>query len=447
LTKGANASIAIGAGGGAAAAGGDTTFNSSAIVAKGGSTTTTSTGGGGGSSGSGTGATKYSGGSGGNGGNSTSTGNGGGGGAGGSTANGSNGGNNSTATGGAGGAGGATGGAASVAGGTDAALSGNIGYDNGSSAAGLGTNYAGGGGAGGGYQGGKGGAGMQNGGVGAAPGGGGGGGYTGGAGSQGCIIVTWTWQSVLPASGQISMSEVAVAVKKTTSGINLNDSDVRTAFGVSSGAISLSNGYSDYRKTSVVTYINSTNTGTNPVSLLSGGSNYGSWVEGDIALAFVQGGNTSKPTQDNGPGWKYLSSVTSSTGSYVLSCFYRVLHQGDSNFYHTQAYGGCHILILRGPSVATSVGTFNSTGTTGTFTGITKASNSKTLVSFVCDRDPSASGITVPTGWTESGAASWTYFYAKSGIVDSASYTNSTNIQWTGFVNGYYQTGILLELT
>lgn len=442
LTAGANVSIAIGAGGSAGVAGGDTTFNSSAIVAKGGSTTTTSTGGAGGSSASGTGATKYSGGSGGNGGNTTTSGCGGGGGCAGDTANGSNGGNNSTGTGGAGGAGGATGGATSTAGGAGNAGSGKIGYDNGSSATGLGTNYAGSGGPGAGGDG----YGVYIGGPGALFGAGGGGGNVAGGGAQGGIIISWTWQSVLPSSGQISMSEVAVAVKKTTSGINLNDSDVRTAFGMASGQIALGDGYSDYLKTTVVTYINSTGTGTNPVSLLSGGSNYGGWVEGDLALAFVQNGANAYPTQDNGPGWKYLGRIYSSTG-YYLHAYSRILQQGDANFYHTQTNGGCHILILRGPSVATVVGTFNSTGANGSFTGITKSSNSKTLASFVSDRDSGATGITVPTSWTQSGAAQFTYFYAKSGIIDAASYTNNTTITWTGFGTTYYQTGILLELT
>lgn len=440
LTPGASISIAIGAGGGANASGGDTSFNSGAVLAKGGTTpASTSTAGLGGNTTSSVGTTKYAGGNGGSG--STTAGNsGGGGGAGGSTAAGSNG---TVGSGGAGGAGGATGGgagAAAVSGG--AGTSGFIGYDNGASAAGVGSNYAGGGGGSGGYASDKAGASYFAGGVGAVFGGGGGGGGVGGAGAQGAIIVSWTWQSVLPTSGQLAMSEIAVAVKKTTTGINLNDSDVRTAFGKASGAIAVSDGYGKYYNPTVVGYINTTGTGTSPLALGS------SWQTGDLAIAFIESYST-YPTIDM-PGWTFISSsrANDSPYSYWMQAWYRVLQSSDTKLDFTESSFGVHLVILRGASKATALSVANTVGgTTLSFSGITKASNSKALLSCVSDRDPGASGITVPTGWTQSGAASWTNAYVKSGIINSASYTNGTTITWTNFGNYYNQMGILLEIT
>ena len=434
VTPGSTINISIGAGGGSNSAGGDTSFNSGTVLAKGGSTTTSSTGGAGGASASGTGGTKYSGGSGGNG---ASGGGGGGGGCAGSTAGGSNGSNATTNVGGAGGAGGATGGATG---------SSTIGYDNGGHGATLGSNYAGSGGAGANYDS----YGSTAGGAGAAFGAGGGAGYTGGAGAQGAIIASWTYQSILPASGQVSMYDVEVIVDKSGQ-VSLNDSDVRTAFGKASGQIAISDGYSKYAAISVVTYINTTGTGTSPLSLLSGGSNYGGWQEGDLAIAYIQNGTNAYPTQDNGGQWKYIpnSAIYSSHG-YWLQAFYKVLKQGDSNFYFTESSGGVHIVILRGASEVTAVGTVNRYGAstnpgTVVFTGITKASNSKALLGMISNRYPYAG--TNPTGWTTAGTAGWTYFYVNSAWIDSSSYTNGTNITFGIPYTGYYTTGILLEVT
>ena len=142
---------------------------------------------------------------------------------------------------------------------------------------------------------------------------------------SGCIIVTWTWQSVLPTSGAYAMSEIGTALKKSsTAQLDLNNSDVRTAFGKASGQIAFSDGYGKYRIPTDVTYINTTGTGSSPLALTSGGSNIGGWADNDLALAFVQNGQNAYPTQDNGPGWKYLDRIYSSHG-YYLSVFSRVL--------------------------------------------------------------------------------------------------------------------------
>ena len=256
--------------------------------------------------------------------------------------------------------------------------------------------------------------------------------------------------SILPASGQVSMYDVEVIVDKSGQ-VSLNDSDVRTAFGKASGQIAISDGYSKYAAISVVTYINTTGTGTSPLSLLSGGSNYGGWQEGDLAIAYIQNGTNAYPTQDNGGQWKYIpnSAIYSSHG-YWLQAFYKVLKQGDSNFYFTESSGGVHIVILRGASEVTAVGTVNRYGAstnpgTVVFTGITKASNSKALLGMISNRYPYAG--TNPTGWTTAGTAGWTYFYVNSAWIDSSSYTNGTNITFGIPYTGYYTTGILLEVT
>lgn len=464
LTPGGTVDIQIGGGGGSGSAGGDTLIKNGTgagavtqVLAKGGSTSTTATGGSGGAAASGTGTTKYSGGSGGNGTTGVS---GGGGGAAGDIGNGFNGSNGSNSVGGAGGAGGATDGGDAGAGSASAPTGGNIGFDNGSHNAVCGSNYAGGGGGGAGYIAGKAVSTYYNGASGASFGGGGGGGLVGGSGAGGCIIIDWTYQSILQSSGALSMSEIATALELDKTNLSLNNSTVRSSFNKSSGTISISDGYGKYLSpigSNFVAYINSTNydgsgrVTPNPVSLVhAGGGNYGGWQDGDMAIAFIQNGQNAYPTQDQG-GWDYIqNSVIYSSHGYYLQAFKRVL-KGDTNFYHTAYYGGVHIVILRGASNVTAVGTINRLNyvtQTMPFTGITKSSNSRALLSFVSNRDPAATGMTAPSGWTEIGAAQYPLFYAKSATIDSASYTNSSTITWTNFpYNSYYTTGILLEIT
>lgn len=451
LTPGATITIAIGAAGGSGTSGGDTSFNSGTVVAKGGSTATTDTGGQGGQASAGTGEMKYSGGNGGNGSGYAA---GGGGGAAGDTGNGSNGGNANattpTSTGGAGGNGGATGGATGGAGGAGSTApgGGGVGWDYGPGVATNGTNYAGaGGGGGGGYTDSYGTA-TYAGGEPGSFGGGGGGGNPGAIGRPGAIILQWTYQSILPNTGnQISMTDIAVSLRKSPTGqLDLNNSDVRTAFGKASGQIEYNDAFGKYLKPTVVGYYNTTGSGTSPVSL-------GTPTAGDLAIAFMEMPVNTYPVSYT-DGWTLVPSsrVQDTRYGYWACAFYKILQPTDTNFYfYTDATYGAnvHVLVLRGASAVTCVRTAFADILTSTlsFTGITKAVNSRALVSFVSDRDPTASGITAPTGWTQSGAASWTYFYAKSAIIDSASYTNGSTITWTNFTVGYPQIGILLEVT
>jgi hypothetical protein len=321
--------------------------------------------------------------------------------------------------------------------------------DNGSSFyLGYGLNYSGGGGAGGDIVTDKGGSTLGNGYAGGPLGGGGGGGVTGGAGAQGGVIISWTYQSVLPStSQQISMSEIADALNSSSSGISLGSSTIRTAFGVSSGAIAFSNGANKYRIPSVVTYINTTSIPVTSISLLSGASNYGGWQADDLAIAFVQEINGVPNEQNNLADWTYVGYVYNTyTGTY-LSVFYRVLVQGDSSFAFTSINGGCQILILRGATKVSLRSTILANSATVSFSGITKSSNSKALLSFLCHRNRPDADMTVPSGWSEASAADWVYFYAKSALISALSYTNATTISWTLVNTGYYSNGLLLELT
>lgn len=443
--------IAVGAGGSPGSSGGDTSFNNGIVLAKGGSTSTSATGGSGGQAASGTGNTKYSGGNGGNGTGLAQQGSGGGGGAAGNTASGTNGSNASAGTGGNGGAGGATDGGNGGLGAAAAAANGSIGFNNGSSLAALGENFAGGGGGGGGGDG----YGLYNGGVGAIFGGGGGGGFGGtglGAGAQGCIIATWTWQSVLPTSGQIDANSISIVVKQFPfANVSINDSNVRTAFGKSSGQIAYGDGYGKYLKSTVVgtTTINTT-ASTLTASLPSG------WQAGDLAVLFLMGYGSGIPTIDIS-GWTYMGANSRSAYAayaYYTGAFYRVLQSNDTGINATvgsTGFGG-QIVVFRGPSKATALQKVDAiAGTTLTFTGITKSSSSKSLLSFVADRDNAidtgyTSNPTVPTGWTAIARNTPSYFAIESAWIDSASYTNSTSIQWTNFYNFYGNQGILIEL-
>jgi hypothetical protein len=438
LTPGSTVSYAIGAGGGAGSAGGDTTFNSSAMVAKGGSSTATSTGGAGGSAASSTGTTKYSGGTGG----STR---GGGGGAAGNTANGSNGSNSS----GNGGAGGATGGGAGGAGGSaSAGGNGDVGYDDGSKATGFATNYAGGGGGGGGTFTDKFGTTYYAGGSGGFFGGGGGGGNGGGSGAQGAIIISWNWQTTLPSSGDLLFSDINTSIKRIpTNEINLNESNVRTVSNVTVTNSQISaNDF--YNKNDDPTFVTSSlvniNSGVRTYNLPSG------IQVGDLVIFWGIFG-TSVRGQMISSGWTFTGNnsvaVDTSTG-YFSGAFYRVFQSGDTSISFRNNNDGYAAVfsVFRGPSRAIARGKVdNGTGTTLTFSGITKSAISKRLFTFVIDRDPSTNA-TAPSGWTEHTRHGATNFALESASIRSINYTNNTTIGWTNFVNGFRQTGVLLEL-
>jgi len=394
------------------------------------------------------GQTVYSGGNGG-------TSNGGGGGAAGNTANGSNGG---ATTGGNGGAtDGGDGGTGTTGG------SGNPGYsgwNDGSSAAALGSNYAGGGGGSSGFISSKTGTTDYDAGDGGLFGGGGGGTDSGssfaGTGAQGVIIVEWTYQSTTNSSGQISISDVNLILGDESSNTSsLNDSDVRSVANTPSGQISFINFYNGYETPTFV--------GSNTGSVASGtiGSPWSfpaGTQAGDIAMLFISN-RTNQPTLQNTGNapyyenpWTYMGdtfgSVLYATTNYARG-FWKVVSNPSEELPYcptTAVNATWQLLVFRGASKVTAVQELNSdAGSTLDFTGITKSSASKMLVSYVVDRD-SGSTITVPTNWTFMARQTSTEAASETAYLDSRLYTNSSTISWTSFTITNTQAGILVEL-
>lgn len=419
---------------------------SASVLAAGGNITT------GGQAANSIGQTVYSGG---NGGTSDPGGNGGGGGAGGNTANGSNGG---IANGGNGGAtdGGDGGTGFSIAAGNP----GYSGWDNGSSSAALGSNYAGGGGGSSGFITDKSGTTNYDAGDGGLFGGGGGGTSSSssfaGTGAQGVIIVEWTYQSIANSSGQISISDVNLILGDAASNTSsLNDSDVRSVANTSSGQISFTNFYDGYETPTFV--------GSNTGSVASGtiGSPWSLPAEtqtGDIAMLFISNRSTSPILQNSGNApyyenpWTYMGetygSVVYASTNYARG-FWKVITDPSEELPYcptTAVNATWQLLVFRGASKVTAVQEVNSdTGSTLDFTGITKSSASKMLVSYVVDRD-SGSIITVPTNWTFITRQTSTEAASETAYLDSRLYTNSSTISWGSFTITNSQAGILVEL-
>jgi len=454
LTPGANISYTIGAGGSRGTtptAGGNTTFNSSAMIAVGGGPASSANlnGGFGGTAASSTGTTKYSGG---NGGAASLGADGGGGGAGGTTANGSSGSAGSGETGGNGGAGGNTGGGAGGIGvnqGTGG--SGFPGFDTGISSASYGSNYSGGGGAGGGSTTDKSGTTYYNGGSGGLFGGGGGGGGPGGQGdgAQGGIIIEWTWQTTLPAANQaIQSSAINTVLRRTFNNqINYNETIVRDLANVvtSNTQIKASDFHDKNQNPTFVTNsLVQFGAGTTTLNLP------GSIQVGDLVIFTGIFGLNRRPDVIT-PGWVFTggNSVAADTSlGYQTGAFYRVFQTGDTSIQVVNPGAGFAgiFTVFRGASRAIARGKVdNATGTTLTFSGVTKSNISKRLFTVVFDRDPSTNA-TAPSGWTEHTRRGATNYAIESASIRSISYTNGTNIGWTNFVNGFRQIGILLEL-
>jgi hypothetical protein len=458
LTPGANISYTIGAGGTGRTtptAGGNTTFNSSAMIAVGGGPASSANvnGGFGGTAAASTGTTKYSGGNGGAG-NASSENGGGGGGAGGTTANGSNGSNGGGfGSAGNGGAGGNTGGGAgglSVA--FRAGLPGFPGFDTGISSASYGTNYSGGGGAGGSNETDKGTT-YYNGGSGGLFGGGGGGAGRSSPepsdGTQGGIIIEWTWQTTLPAASQAIQSSAINSVLRRSSNntINYNETIVRSLANVvtTNTQISSSNFHSKNQDATFITNsLVQFDAGTTTLNLP------GSIQVGDLVIFTGIFGLTTRPEVIT-PGWTFTgnNSVALDTAqTYATGAFYRVFQTGDTSIQVVNPSAGFAgiFTVFRGPSRAIAIGKVNGvTGTSLTFSGITKSAISKRLFTVVIDRDPSTNA-TAPSGFTEHTRRAGTFFAIESASIRSIAYTNGSSIGWTNFVNSFRQTGMLLEL-
>ena len=457
LTPGANISYTIGAGGSRGTtptAGGNTTFNSSAMIAVGGGPASSANGNGGfgGTAASSTGTTKYSGGNGGA--ASLGESGGGGGGAGGTTANGSSGSAGSGETGGNGGAGGNTGGGAGGIGvnqGTGG--SGFPGFDTGISSASYGSNYSGGGGAGGGTTTDKSGTSFFNAGTAGLFGGGGGGAGRSSPepseGAQGGIIIEWTWQTTLPAANQAIQSSTINSVLRRSSNntINYNETIVRSLANVvtTNTQISSSNFHSKNQDATFITNsLVQFDAGTTTLNLP------GSIQVGDLVIFTGIFGLTTRP-QVITPGWTFTgnnSVALDTTLTYATGAFYRVFQTGDTSIQVVNPSAGFAgiFTVFRGPSRAIAIGKVNGvTGTSLTFSGITKSAISKRLFTVVIDRDPSTNA-TAPSGFTEHTRRAGTFFAIESASIRSIAYTNGSSIGWTNFVNTNRQTGMLLEL-
>lgn len=460
LTPNSIVNILIGAGGAANSNGSYTSFASNTVLAQGGRSNTAQTGpwgvgGEGGNIVDSIGEIRWSGGRGGNG--SPLFAGAGGGGAGGNTSNGFSG-ANASLTSDVAGAGGNGGGVDGGNGGTaGAGVAGSNGYPGWAWSTGntyFGDNYAGGGGGGGSYAIDDTGIGYFRAGQGAYFGGGGGGsgGTVAGSGAQGAIIASWTYQSIVPSTGQISASNVAIILDRTpapNNSISFNDTAVRDLFrkSGSESEISMADGRG-FAANGAVVGTSYTSGISSTITLPAG------WKAGDLAVLYVING-IGGTSPDNAPvvttpGWKFLgpnSRSTNATYGYTSGVFYRVLQSDDTAPNIVQSYGGAYMIVFRNASLATAIQAVNAnTSTILRFSGFTKNTDSKKLLTFVTDRD--ISNATAPAGWTEHTRQALTYFSLECASVNSASYVNGTNIEWTGFgSSGFGQQGVLIEIT
>ena len=444
LTPNSTVSFQIGAGGASGSSGGDTSFNSSAIVAKGGSTGSNGTGGAGGSAAASTGTIKYSGGNGGNSSNTSGRGNGGGGGgAAGDAGNGSNG---TNTTGGNGGINDGGNGSISVS------ETGFTGFDLGNQDTKYGSNYAGGGGGWGAQgPGGEDGNDASNGGAGGKYGGGGGGGGidtgvdgVGGIGGAGAIIVSWSWEGKIKASGQLSIGDIKATLDENPANTSLGDATMRDLAANASGQIAISN---FYNKTPNATFTANSSSGTsvpNTTTTLPTG-----WQVGDMCILAVTHYN--QETFIDQDGWFYVGKALGQSNFLRLNVFYRILQNGDTAPSFTTAPMAWQMLLFRKASRLTNKSvTNNATVTTLSLTGFTKISDSRRIVSIVADllylSNPTPAP---PAGWTThvvNGQGTYQKAQISSASIHSSSYTNGSSVDWTNFNNGYAQGGILLEL-
>jgi hypothetical protein len=214
--------------------------------------------------------------------------------------------------------------------------------------------------------------------------------------------------------------------------------------------ISFSGGASKVANGAIVATSNTTGSASSNVSLPSG------WQNGDLAVLFIANftdGNAVPTITLTSSGWTFLGAnsrakktIPSTTAN--TSAFSRVLQTGDLAPRFSQTGGGAFMIAIRNASLATALQANNyQTGANVTFSGFTKNADSKKLITLIADLGKG--GGTAPTGWTEHlPRVNLTNFCIQCATVNSASYTNGSNVVWTGFnTAGLGQMGILLEVS
>jgi hypothetical protein len=126
----------------------------------------------------------------------------------------------------------------------------------------------------------------------------------------------------LPASGAIDLGEVDVELGYSASAtISLNDAAVRSLFGISSGSISLANGYGKSHSNSNVVNITIASNVKNYNIFANRGSNYRAGIS-TINLTINSGivvGSTSASTYslDTGSGWTIGDTISIVNNGYI----------------------------------------------------------------------------------------------------------------------------------
>lgn len=177
-------------------------------------------------------------------------------------------------------------------------------------------------------------------------------------------------------------------------------------------------------------------------------------ASGDIALVFVafQGfANNNTITGGAGGVWTKNALNWSSLG-YYSAVFSKTLASGDLAGNTLNSPDGSSspyiIVVYRGPTVVAVKSTVNNgTGTSITLTGFTRAATCKAIISFVTDRDPSATPTAGSPFTAVQGPGAHGAFTANLSDVRTPTNYLGGNVTWTGFGNTFEQVGYLLEAT
>jgi hypothetical protein len=167
-------------------------------------------------------------------------------------------------------------------------------------------------------------------------------------------------------------------------------------------------------------------------------------VEGDIAIIVLE--SNTAPTIS--AGWT-LSDGQPIQSPSTLYLSMKKLDAADvsSPPSYTGSLGYATVYVYRGGNSATIKKQVAApTGSTLSLDGFIKASNSRKVVSLVCDRDP-GSNPTAPSGMTSRDRTQATYFMMEAADIDPAGYINNASVGWTGFSATYGQAGFLVEIT
>ena len=172
---------------------------------------------------------------------------------------------------------------------------------------------------------------------------------------------------------------------------------------------------------------------------------------GDLAMIMSWGGFASSGSISGGAGGWSADHINWLNYGYRSSLLWKVLAAGDLagvNFVSGSAGSAYVVAVYRGAtSLAVKQTNTGGGGSEVPFSGFTKASNSKALVTIMHDRGPSSTPAAPAEFVRRTGGGAIHFAAWLADLLNTSRYDNGDPLKWTDAETALDQVGWLLELT